>query len=76
MNPNNWKWYTYVVMVVIALQIVMVFIALSGNLPIPWIGLFISTFVLWFSLWLLHEIVRAFYLAFTGKVPPPINRPH
>ncbi len=71
MNPKRWKWYTWLALVYLALNLAVNF---RGQASEAIISLAIGA-VVWFFLWLLHEVVRAFYLAFTGKMPPPITKP-
>ena len=72
MNPKRWKWYTWVALVYFVINFSLNF---RGNPAEGIISVSVCS-VVWFFLWLIHEIVRAFYLAFTGKTPPPIDRPH
>ncbi len=77
MNPNRWKWYTWVTLGIAFMFGVLpaVLMLNSGFYPsplaVPWIGMVISSAIVWFVLWLLHQIV----LALTGKTPPPAAKP-
>lgn len=70
MNPKRWKWYTWIALVYFAINF---YVNFNGTAAEAIISVFVSG-VVWFLLWLIHEIVRAFYLAFTGKMPAPIVR--
>lgn len=71
MNPKRWKWYTWIALVYFVLVFAVNF---NGTVGESIISVFVGA-VAWFFLYLIHEIVRAFYLAFTGKMPPPITKP-
>ena len=66
MNPKRWKWYTWIILVFFPINLVANYSA-PGDAVIS----VIVCVIYWFFLWLIHQIVRAFYLAFTGKMPPP-----
>lgn len=70
MNPKRWKWYTWIALIYFAINL---YVNFNGAPASAIISVFVSG-VVWFFLWLIHEIVRAFYLALTGKTPPPIVR--
>ena len=67
MNPKRWRWYTWLALVYFVINFYLNF----QGIPAEGIISVIVGAIVWFFLWLIHQIVRAFYLAFTGKMPPP-----
>ncbi len=70
MNPKRWRWYTWLALVWYVVNCLIQF----QQAPASWLLLAAYLPFYWFFLWLLHEVIRAFYLAFTGKMPPPITK--
>lgn len=71
MNPKRWRWYTWTTIVLLLVNALV----RIQDAPGSWIIIALAGPPTWFFLWLLHEIVRAFYLEWTHKMPPPITRP-